>query len=1249
MRSTIVLLILAILLIPSISVVVSGSSDEDKYHPMEDIPLVGYPQQDGGNDDRLFEYRSMWMEGYQIVNISEIKAVVKFARENNFNCLSPLINGHYLGVFYNSTIFPKYPEVKWDFDPLMELIKEAHKYNIQVMPWFHTMYSRPALIEHPQWRDMSRYGSYSWYWMDPSNPEVRSFLINETKELFENYPLDGIKLDTIRYGGSSMGYTPFAQQKYLDEGWTDYSDFRRNQITEVVEIIYNTIMDLTPWVWVGADIWHSYLSWYNYVFQDSRTWAQMGIIDFVTTMSYTTSRTSFANNLADNIANFNVPVVSGPYVYVPGNTAHGSVPNEQAGIDLLLDQTRSSRSQGALGTCNFAYKFLRSWPSYARALKNGPFSEKAICPLKEQKIPVKTTEWEFDTDHDRRGWRTTNTGQFYPIDGKWSVVGVADPGFMSPLLNITSWGINVIELTMISDARKGNISIYWSSTKTTFLEHNRIDVELANTADWELYSVHLDSSSRWQGPIHYVRIVTKFQDQTNITIDKIKLTWAPYCIRNWSFLGPFYSGTSEGLLERSFIDHEGSPLPRIGDVSSGRTWKKYEEERDKTDFVDEFGTIEDAVVYSHVYIRSTYEGIVEMRHGSSDGSRIWLNGEEIFSFEGERYVSPDENLTYTYLNKGINTLILKQAVFGEEISFFLRFTIPGNGSIEGLEYFSERPVLEPPLILSPSEEWLSNRDVVLIWDDPEVKIGLDHYEVSIDNGPFFNNIEGSVFFKDLPNGEHDVAIRCIDNLGFIGKEAKITIKIDDEIPIISEPIPDDHIVHEQRIHWDWEDLSTPISGIIQYRVTVVGWYPGSGKENTLIDGFPIQKTEYTLSYDIDDGHRYRIKVMAVSGSGLIYNTTSSQSVLVDSTPPTAPYGISIDHIRPGTRDYMLSWTESRENTKEGIEYYEVWKKIGNLPWVLHSTTSDTSMILRRPVGYTLQVKVRAKDRSSLFGDFSGVRETDNIPPTPQIIEPKAIIEGKPIKISTLDIQDPDGEITLRRWFVDGILVSSMDDIILTMDFGEHEIRLWVIDDQGKQGEDIILVNVGSDNAQDLDTSVKGWLKHTSVEILNHPPENITTFNNQTRFYDNGTDDSSLKMRTGLFDFMMVIGSSIMVLLLVLVFLLLVIGEVKGYGASEWIEEDEDVQDDQWEKKAIDDRRKLMESLVNRPAVRKMFEGKRNIDHRFPHAGGTDIHRPRIDQGSQSIMKYHASQNQPSSEKYDLEELEEWGELEEVDT
>jgi hypothetical protein len=1173
---------------------------------------------------------------------------VQLARENNFNCLSPLINGHHLGVFYDSKYFPKYPEVYWDFDPLMELIKEAHKYNIHVMPWFHTMYNYPALREHPEWRDRASSGAYSSVWMDAANPEVREFLVNITTELFTKYPLDGIKLDTIRYGGSTYGYTDISIQKYYDEGWEDFSDFRRNQITEIVRILYNTIMDIRPYTWVGADIWHSYWSWYNYVFQDSRRWAAEGIIDFVTTMSYTTSKSSFESNLQDNLDNFACEVVAGPYVFVPGNTAHGSVPSEEVGIDIMVNQTEIAQRLGALGTCHFAYKFLRDWPAYCRALREGPFSQGVLCPLKEQEHPVSQSIWEFENDHDREGWRTTDTGQFYPIDGVWSVSNARSPKFMSPLLNLTAEGTNVIEISVISESKEGELKIYWSPMRTKFLETRSFTVEIEDSGDWNLYSIHLDRDPAWISVIRYIRIVFEFPRPTNITIDSVEVTWMPYCIRSWGYLGPFYSGGSGDLLDRDFIGNETSVLPRIGDVMAGRQWKRFSMERDKIDLQFALGDLMDASTYAHVYIRSNFEGPAEIRLGNSDGMRIWLNGDSVFTHSGMRHAAPDQDIIYVIIRKGINTLLLKQAVYGDDHAFFLRFTLPGNATVSGLEFYDELPALERPIIEPPEAEWLKTDTIELRWAPPSNSTGLHHYEWSFD-GSVFKPITGENLVLDsIQDGEHTFRLRCVDNLGFSGMTGQTTVRVDTEIPSITVPETGTDIITRESIKWEWDLLNRPISGIKCYLVTVMTWVPGESMVQTILRDHPIDDTSFTLTDGIEDGNLYRADIRVVSGSGLVHSPGPSKKILVDISSPSMPVGLDISLVALGSRTYGLKWTPSSDSTQDGMDHYEVWLKVGGGDWFLHTTVTDTYVEVQRPLHRTIEIKVRAKDKAGHWSLFSQIIRPENSAPMPSISLSEQAVDSIPFRISMGENPDIDGEIQEIRWYIDGKITSTQSEFCISLPKGDHEVWLWVIDDLGADGstKEVLSISLGEGPVG----SISGWLRTTSVNDLEMDPVNITHYDNKTVVVGPEVqDDGANKGRTAFSDVLIVILAVGLSIILLLLFSKVVVNEVLTYDRLTITKVD-------WEEEPGYGSRDFMERIMANPILRKEIERRasdsaRNLAPRIERSNLSSPSRPglpRRDQGPIMISRskeiapvFIEKEDDIWDEQEDADEYDEW--------
>ena len=200
------------------------------------------------------------------------------------------INNIFLETYYHGmTIFPSKTMEKYGFviqnpqfdnlDVLKTFIEEAHKRNIKVNAWFETFYvgnKRPELNKKsilavsPSWANLTKksYDSekpvqctteHNGYFLDPSNPEVQTFLLQLACEMVYDYDLDGINMDYIRYPQSSIprtagsdlnawGYTCYARNEFksiygvdpvsispTDNCWQAWNDYRRGKITNFVK------------------------------------------------------------------------------------------------------------------------------------------------------------------------------------------------------------------------------------------------------------------------------------------------------------------------------------------------------------------------------------------------------------------------------------------------------------------------------------------------------------------------------------------------------------------------------------------------------------------------------------------------------------------------------------------------------------------------------------------------------------------------------------------------------------------------------------------------------------------------------------------------------------------------------------------------------------------------------------------------------------------------------------------------------
>jgi len=91
-------------------------------------------------------------------------------------------------------------------DPLKELIIEAHRNGMEVIPWFEfgfsSSYSQNGghiINNKPTWKAITVDGKLvvknGFDWMDALNPEVQNFMLGLVREVIEDYDVDGVQGD----------------------------------------------------------------------------------------------------------------------------------------------------------------------------------------------------------------------------------------------------------------------------------------------------------------------------------------------------------------------------------------------------------------------------------------------------------------------------------------------------------------------------------------------------------------------------------------------------------------------------------------------------------------------------------------------------------------------------------------------------------------------------------------------------------------------------------------------------------------------------------------------------------------------------------------------------------------------------------------------------------------------------------------------------------------------------------------------
>ena len=191
-------------------------------------------------------------------------------------------------------------------DPLAELVVEAHRVGLEVIPWFEfgfsSSYSQGGghiIAKYPEWAARDREGRLlvknGFEWMNGLHPDVQAFLIDLVLEVAKNYDVDGVQGDdrlpampseggydeyTVAMYRNEVGDDPPANSK--DSAWVQWradrlSDFGGDLYRAVKAVDQNLVVSMSPSVYPWS--LQEYL-------QDWPEWMARGQVDAVHPQAY---------------------------------------------------------------------------------------------------------------------------------------------------------------------------------------------------------------------------------------------------------------------------------------------------------------------------------------------------------------------------------------------------------------------------------------------------------------------------------------------------------------------------------------------------------------------------------------------------------------------------------------------------------------------------------------------------------------------------------------------------------------------------------------------------------------------------------------------------------------------------------------------------------------------------------------------------------------------------------------------------
>ena len=358
------------------------------------------------------ELRGVWITNVnsKVLDSREnIAAAMDFLVQHNFNAVFPTV-WHNGVTVYRSNVMKTTFGIEIDpkhagRDPLAEVVEEAHKRNIAVIPWFESGFvasyrqdGGKILQQKPRWAARDRNGKIlstnGYEWMNAFNPEVQEFMLSLVAEVVSKYDVDGVQGDhrlpaqpieggydsvtTAFYNETHPGYDP-----PLDIHETHWKYWRAVRLNAFVQQFYWKVKGLKPNAMVS---WAPgvYPASLNEYLQDWRSWINENVrgeffADLVHPQIYQADIEKYKHVLDSQHRDSLRIQQKNRYMY-PAIRLNGN--NEVTSVEYIKEAVRYNRYSGYNGEVFSSYEGLRKDnDKLANALKESFYKTPARLPF----------------------------------------------------------------------------------------------------------------------------------------------------------------------------------------------------------------------------------------------------------------------------------------------------------------------------------------------------------------------------------------------------------------------------------------------------------------------------------------------------------------------------------------------------------------------------------------------------------------------------------------------------------------------------------------------------------------------------------------------------------------------------------------------------------------------------------------------------------------------------------------------------
>ena len=181
-------------------------------------------------------------------------------------------------VFYNSSVAPIASDYQnFSFDALSYVVSFARDNNMKIYAWLPQFHDKVVINGNAdlqmRWIDIDGnidfYNTNGEYFANPVSPEVRNYEISLLKEVAQNYDIDGIFLDWVRFDDYNMDFSTYTINKFQNsyninpieiDFSTDneqrrmWNEFRENEIATFINQASQEIKEVKEKIAVGVFI-----------------------------------------------------------------------------------------------------------------------------------------------------------------------------------------------------------------------------------------------------------------------------------------------------------------------------------------------------------------------------------------------------------------------------------------------------------------------------------------------------------------------------------------------------------------------------------------------------------------------------------------------------------------------------------------------------------------------------------------------------------------------------------------------------------------------------------------------------------------------------------------------------------------------------------------------------------------------------------------------------------------------------------